>query len=70
MSRFDNFLDALSAGLVVAVLVAVVIAVFYLGQFLPLGILFPVLIFLAGAAIGVIVSLYASGFFEKRCNTK
>ena len=70
MSRFDNFLDALSAGLVVAVLVAVVIAVFYLSQFLPFGILFPVLIFLAGAAIGAVVSLYASGFFEKRCNTK
>ena len=70
MTRFHNFLDALSAGLVVAVFVAVMIATFCLGQYLPFGVLIPALIFLAGAVIGVIVALYASGFFIERRNTQ
>lgn len=69
MTRFDNFMDSLSGSLVVAVFIAVVFVTFYLAQYLPLGILFPVLIFFAGAAIGVIIALYASGFFSVERNT-
>ena len=70
MTRFYNFLDALSAGLVVAVFVAAIIAAFCLSRYLPFGVLIPALIFLAGVVIGVIVALYASGFFIERRNTK
>ena len=43
MTRFDCFLDALSAGLAVAVFYAVVIAVLCISRYLPFGILLPVL---------------------------
>ena len=61
MERLDNFLDAMAACLVVAVLSAVAVAVVKLSVYLPFGILFPVLIFGAGAAIGALILYYAIG---------
>ena len=45
MTRLDNFLDAMAACLVVAMLSAVTVAIVKLSVYLPFGILFPVLIF-------------------------
>ena len=61
MERLDNFLDAMAACLVVAVLAAVAVAVVKLSVYLPFGILFPVLIFGAGAGVGCLILFYAIG---------
>ena len=61
MTRLDNFLDALAASLMVAVFAAVIVAVVKLSVYLPFGILFPVLIFCAGAGIGALILYYAIG---------
>ena len=58
MERLDNFLDAMAACLVVAVLAAVTVAVVKLSVYLPFGILFPVLI-LAPAAAASLCYIFA-----------
>ena len=61
MTRLDNFLDALAACFVVAMLAAVTVAIVKLSVYLPFGILFPVLIFVAGAGVGALILFYAIG---------
>ena len=66
MTRLDNFLDALAACFLVTVLAAVAVVVVKLGIYLPLGILGPVMIFLAGVAIGSLVMFYVVGSMKDK----
>ena len=66
MTRLDNFLDALAACFLVAVFAAVAVVVVKLSVYLPLGFLGPVMIFLAGAAIGALVMFYTAGAMKDK----
>ena len=66
MTRLDNFLDALAACFLVAVFAAVAVVVMKLSVYLPLGVLGPVMIFLAGVAIGALVMFYAAGAMKDK----
>ena len=60
MGKLDAFLNVLAAVLLVAVLVAVVVMIWQLAVYLPLGILCPLAVFLAGAASGGLIMFYVA----------
>ena len=57
MTVLDTFLTALAAALIVGILIFAGIVCFLLSEYLPLGAFAPVLLILAGAAIGVFITL-------------